>query len=249
MKRVVIIPARMGSTRFPGKLLMDIDGQTLLKRCYEDIYQATVHMYETGVSSQIPIYIATPDKVIVEEVSEWASSEKIIKTPLECRNGTERVAMAAKLLGLEDEDIIVNTQADQYGFSDKGFLEVLMSLIEHGANLATAVCPLQDSDLENRHVVKASVDVKKGEVDIVSWFARTIPNAFHESVNLYRHVGIYAARKKMFDWYLKKEPTGSEKAFDLEQLRWKHPFAVGYLAAGPVTIDTPNQLRYNGSQR
>ena len=230
MKSVIIIPARLESKRFPGKVLQDIDGQTLLERCYKSLLPFRA-------------FIATPDKEIVDEVTIWLSRERIIMTSSSCRNGTERVAEAVNTIGLEDDDIVIDVQADQFGFQNLDFIEEISQLLEYGAELVTVVCPLKsEEDIHDANIVKAHVNVEVGKLDTIGWFARKIPPAFSEPMNLYRHIGVYAARKRMFDWYLNTPPSPTEIMLSLEQLRWRKPFVPCYISKAPCVIDTPEDM-------
>lgn len=105
MRKVIIIPARYGSTRFPGKPLASLWGKPMIQ-----------HVYERALASEISeIYVATDDERIFKEVMNFGG--KAILTSKEHTCGTERVAEASNILGLNEEDLIINLQGDQPLFS------------------------------------------------------------------------------------------------------------------------------------
>jgi 3-deoxy-manno-octulosonate cytidylyltransferase (CMP-KDO synthetase) len=97
MRIIIIIPSRMGSSRFPGKPLAKINGLEMILHVCDRIYQ-------TGYE----FYVATPDDEIVNLVEEYGY--EVIKTTKDCLTGTDRVAQAVEKLGA---DIIVNVQGDE----------------------------------------------------------------------------------------------------------------------------------------
>ena len=94
MKKVIIIPARYGSTRLPGKPLALLWGKPLIQ-----------HVYERAVSSGIEAYVATDHEEVFKTVESFGG--KAVMTSPEHKCGTERIAEAVSILGLEEEDIVI----------------------------------------------------------------------------------------------------------------------------------------------
>lgn len=232
---VVIIPVRMGSSRFPGKPLLTIQGKTLLRRCYEDVLRAHVTVPD--------IYITTPDRAIVDEiVHHWPDFPKknVVWTSPDCRNGTERVAETVQLLNLPLDTVVVNCQADQYGFRTGTFIDGPVSLIHSGMfQVATTVCPLAPGDCDKRQVVKILLE-EKGTKTQARRFTRQLPVSHMEPV--YRHIGVYAASAGKFLEYTELPETKEERKQGLEQLRWEDPIGVYPIQDSPITIDTPEDI-------
>ena len=99
MEAIGIIPARYGSTRFPGKVLVKIKGKTMIQRVYEQVKKS---------ASLKDVIVATDDIRIFREVERFGG--KAVMTSQRCKSGTDRVAEVAK--GLKEE-IIVNVQGDE----------------------------------------------------------------------------------------------------------------------------------------
>lgn len=233
---VLIIPARMDSSRLPGKPLIDIFGKTLLRRCYEEAQCSQM----IAVSD---IYITTPDREVVDEIVErWHgfSKKNIVWTSPNCRNGTERVAETVELLGLSEDTVVVNYQADQFGFRSRDFIDGPVLLVQSGTfQVATVVSPLWRGDCSNPQVVKAILKYSPAG-EYISQFLRDVPASYSDQ--LYRHVGIYAATAGQFLEYANLPETKEERDQKLEQLRWQELIGAYFIQAPPVTIDTPEDI-------
>ena len=193
--RLVIIPARLESRRFPNKLIQVIEGKTLLQ-----------HSYESAKRSRLAddVIIAVADKELFD-LAQSFGAEALIVDDDNIVNGTERVAIAAKMLGLEGRDILINCQADTFG-EDVGM--VIDDLIEevqiNKVGMFTPTMLLKPQDFVNNNVVKVNNN----------------NNTFSRKIEYKKHIGIYAAKKKYFSTYLKKPETYLEVEQRLEQLRF-----------------------------
>lgn len=150
MKQVIIIPARYGSTRFPGKPLVQLFGKPLIQHVYE-------RALESGLKE---VYVATDDKRIFDTVVEFGG--KAVMTG-EHPSGTDRVWEAANILGLASETLIINLQGDQPLFPSEYFSLLLKPLLfSTELSMATLAVPIKSKkDLDNPHKVKVVLD-KKG---------------------------------------------------------------------------------------
>lgn len=115
MKVTVVIPARYGSTRFPGKPLADISGKPMVQHVYERASQATL---------VDDVFVATDDRRIQEAVESFHG--KVVLTSKECRSGTDRMAEAARNLS---SDVFINVQGDEPLISPKLIDQIASSLI------------------------------------------------------------------------------------------------------------------------
>lgn len=221
---MVFLPTRLGSSRFPGKPLIDIEGKPLIQRCWESV-----------VSSGLDVYVISQDPVILDRADSFGA--KTIMTSCRPQNGTERVAEAANELGLSPGDIVVNCQADQFGWTDPDLLmtPVAQALSPRGiGKIHTVYSPTCDRyDLDSVHSVKV---LSKGkEID----FSRGLRQDWKV---LGIHYGVYVACKRDFDLYYSLDPTEREKDERLEQLRWPYPIQAYPVKATPWKIDTPEDL-------
>jgi 3-deoxy-manno-octulosonate cytidylyltransferase (CMP-KDO synthetase) len=209
MRTVGVIPARWGSTRFPGKSLHPICGRPLVVWVAEAVRRAA------GLDEVI---VATDDARIAAAVRETGVS--VVMTHPDLPSGTDRVAAAAQP---EDDDIIVNIQGDE-PLIDPGLIEALAVRLRTDAayQMATAACPIRTSrELEARTVVKVVCDADGGAL----YFSRLpIPCRRDGEPDLQsdlylRHVGIYAYRGAFLKRLVQEPPCALERTESLEQLR------------------------------
>jgi 3-deoxy-manno-octulosonate cytidylyltransferase (CMP-KDO synthetase) len=239
----VIIPARMRSTRLPGKMLADLGGRPLVVRVAE-------RARESGPRD---VVVATDHEDIAAAVR--AHGWKVLMTAAAHASGTDRLAEAVRLLGLAPEDIVVNVQGDE-PLMDPALVRAVASELaaRPEASIATAAHPIDSAEaFFDPNVVKVVLDAQGH----AQYFSRApIPyarDAFaggrHElpaGLPAYRHIGIYAYRVRFLDCYASLEPTPAERFEALEQLRalgHGHRIAVALwdkaLEAG---VDTPEDL-------
>jgi 3-deoxy-manno-octulosonate cytidylyltransferase (CMP-KDO synthetase) len=236
MRKVIIIPARYGSTRFPGKPLALLWGKTIIR-----------HVYERALASEIEeIYVATDDERIFNEVISFGG--KAILTSKEHTCGTERVAEAVNILGLDEEDLIINLQADQPLFPSEYFSLLIKPLLfSSDIHMSTLATPIKNlKDLENPNRVKVVLD-KEGRA---LYFSRSSIPYFVPSGKepLYlKHIGVYAYTKGFLDKFIHLPPGDLEASEKLEQLRaleYGYKIAVTVVPKEVPEVDTPEDLEY-----
>lgn len=205
MSAAGIIPARYGSTRFPGKALAPIDGVPMIQRVWQGATRAT---------SLRRTIVATDDERIADACRAFGAP--VAMTASDRATGTDRVAEAARRL---EEDIVVNIQGDEpliEGFVIDAAVEALlrdadtcMSTVVHAAEPAAGVDP-------NR--VKAVLDSR----GFALYFSRSpIPARRDRSAptRYWQHVGLYAYRRDFLQKLVRLPRTPAERAEELEQLR------------------------------
>jgi 3-deoxy-manno-octulosonate cytidylyltransferase (CMP-KDO synthetase) len=239
----VVIPARMASTRLPGKMLADVAGRPLVARVAE-------RARESGASD---VVIATDHADIERAVT--ALGWKACRTSPDHATGTDRLAEAVGLLGYGRERIVVNVQGDE-PLIDPGLIRAVASALADDpvAAIATAVHPLDSAAaFFDPNVVKVVLDAERRAL----YFSRApIPyardafakakDALPAGLPAYRHIGIYAYRVGFLGAYSALEPTAAERFEALEQLRalgHGYPIAVAlWHAAMEPGVDTPQDL-------
>lgn len=205
-KTAIIIPARWGSSRLPGKPLLELAGKPLVQHVWERCGK---------VREAEEIIIATDDMRIAE--SAFAFGAEVALTSSKHPSGTDRIAeVAKKLSGFE---IIVNVQGDE-PFIDPALIRKLVAVLKNEKSLAmsTAACPLADGELENPNCVKVVTDCNGDAL----YFSRAPIPCDRDSEafpSRYRHLGIYAYRRKFLLEFVKWKQTPLEKSEKLEQLR------------------------------
>ena len=226
----VIIPARYASTRFPGKPLADIAGKPMVVRVCE----------RAAASGARAVHVATDDERIAAAVRMHGHSA--LMTRPDHPSGTDRLAEASALLGLEDDDIVVNTQGDEPLVSPQLISRVAQSLGE--ASVSTACHPISDeASLANPNVVKVVLDAS----GFALYFSRAlIPYPRNPGGRWYRHAGIYGYRVGFLKRYAALARSPLEEVESLEQLRalwhgYRIAVAVSETDIAPG-VDTPQDL-------
>jgi 3-deoxy-manno-octulosonate cytidylyltransferase (CMP-KDO synthetase) len=229
----VIIPARYASTRFPGKPLADLAGKPMIAHVCERAAQA-------GASA---VHVATDDERIARAVRSHGFA--VVMTRADHASGTDRLAEAARTLGLEAERIIVNVQGDEPLIAPALIRAVAERLqAERGASMATACHAIHEAaSLDNPNVVKVVLDARGHAL----YFSRArIPYPREGEPACYRHAGIYAYRVGFLEQFATLAPAPLERSEALEQLRalWHgHRIAVVVSDAEiPPGVDTPEDL-------
>ncbi|MFO7654368.1 MAG: 3-deoxy-manno-octulosonate cytidylyltransferase [Candidatus Krumholzibacteriia bacterium] len=237
---LVVIPARWGSTRLPGKALADLGGRPLVVRTAE----AAARMV-----TATEVVVATDDPRICEAVS---ASGLACELTAEHPTGTDRVGEVARRRGPGGPaDIVVNLQGDE-PLLDPADADRLVAALrdDPSAAIATAAHPLPGpAAWADPNVVKVLMD-RAGRA---LYFSRApIPGAQPDTTatgegwrHALRHVGIYAFRRPALDRFLALGRGELEQAEGLEQLRaLEHglPIRVVTLSAAPVGVDTPADL-------
>jgi len=241
MSFTVIIPARLASTRLPNKPLADLGGKPMVVRVAE-------RARESGAAR---IIVATDHADIAAACAQHGVHA--VLTRADHPSGTDRIAEVAQLLGLGEDEVVVNLQGDE-PLIDPSLLAACAARISPDVPMATAAHPILDAaDVFNPNVVKVVLD-KAGRA---LYFSRaTIPwhrDAFAQtqaSLPLgyapLRHIGLYAYRNAFLQAYPKLEPAPLEAIEALEQLRvlWHgYPIAVHVTQdAPPGGVDTPDDL-------
>ncbi|WP_288129752.1 3-deoxy-manno-octulosonate cytidylyltransferase [Microbulbifer sp.] len=241
----VIIPARFGSSRLPGKPLADIGGKTMVQRVYE-------RASESGAER---VVVATDDTRVAEAVQAFGG--RVCMTAPDHASGTDRLQEVAKQLKLSDDRILVNVQGDEPLIPPAVIDQVARNLAHNrAAGVATLAEPIESlEDFRNPNIVKVVGD-KSG---LARYFSRApIPwprdafaeDAGHaslpEGLNPRRHIGIYAYRAGLLRLFVSWPMAPLERFESLEQLRFLyngHEIHVADACAEvPGGVDTTQDL-------
>jgi 3-deoxy-manno-octulosonate cytidylyltransferase (CMP-KDO synthetase) len=226
MKVVGIIPARYGSTRFPGKPLAMIGDKTMIQRVYEQTKEALDN-----------VWIATDDARIMKVAKKFRG--KVFETG-EHPNGTSRCAQVAYELLLPPDAIVVNIQGDM-PFILPAYIEMLVKRMQQvNAGIATiASSSLSKEDENNPNCVKVLVSEGYAAMD----FRRRMYNAYFG--RWMKHVGVYAFRAAVLQELVKLPETEKERGTHLEQLRWvanDYKIEIVHVLGDVLSVDTPEDL-------
>jgi len=225
---VAVIPARYGSTRFPGKPLVDLDGVPMIVRVAR---QAAL----TGAR----VVVATDDARI-ESVVKSAGIEAV-QTPPECASGTDRVAAAVTLLGLGAARLILNVQGDEPLIDPEDLVATVDECLERDAPMGTLARPLELTRFESPTAVKV-VCAPSGRA---LYFSRApIPWGSEKPL---LHVGIYVYTPECLLRLSRLPPSPLELTERLEQLRALEDgipihVALARSTAESIAIDVPEDV-------
>ena len=215
-----VIPARYGSTRFPGKSLCKINGVCLLERTYQRVMLCQL------ISKCV---IATDDERIAQAARSFGAD--VVMTSKECATGTDRIAEAVRSRDdLKTAAMIVNVQGDEPCIDPNTIAQVIEVLAASpDASIGTAVCPIRsEEELLNTNVVKC---VKTATGKALYFSRHPIPGSKKgtslDTIPYFRHVGIYAYRPDFVVRFSALPPTPLQLAEDLEMLRaMEHGFSI-----------------------
>ena len=241
MNIFAFIPSRYASTRFSGKSLAMIAGKPMIQHTY-------------GCAAKCPgiseVYVVTDDKRIFECVEDFGG--KAVMTKEKHPSGTDRIAEAVEILGLADEDIIVNIQGDQPFFSPSVISDMVKPLIEDNTiPMSTLKYRINDpEEINNSNIVKVVSDNN----DFALYFSRsTVP--FYREKNseqeYYKHLGFYAYRKDFILEFSRMQSGKLENAEKLEQLRAMengYRMKVVETDFDSIEVDSPGGA-YNGRSK
>lgn len=229
-----MIPARYSATRFPGKLMQDLNGESVILRTY----QATVN---TNLFDDV--FVVTDSDIIYNEIIN--NGGKAIMSKKEHHSGSDRIAEAVKNM---DVDIVINVQGDE-PFTDKESLSKLIHVFKNDndrvIDLASLMVHITDeAEINNPNTVKVIIDT----FDFALYFSRSpipYPRDKHVNVKYYKHKGVYAFRKEALMDFYKLPMLTLEASEKLEQLRYleygKRIKMVETNVQG-IEIDTPEDL-------
>ncbi|GAB4259826.1 MAG: 3-deoxy-manno-octulosonate cytidylyltransferase [Saprospiraceae bacterium] len=233
-KSLGIIPARYGSSRFPGKPLADIGGKPMIQWVYEKALQSELD----------EVVVATDDQRILEAVEAFGG--KALMTASTHSSGTDRCAEVAAMTPFSAFSFVVNIQGDEPGI-DPALINAVLEVLRSDEKLliSTLASRIQEPEqVSDPNVVKAVFDRNQKAL----YFSRSsVPFVRNDGATpvYYRHIGLYAFRRNALLQVAQMEQSSLERAEQLEQLRWLEngiPIGVAVVAHSSIAIDTPADL-------
>ena len=239
----IVIPARFASERLPGKVLLDLAGQSLLQRVWQRATRSAAQS----------VVIATDDERIVTAAGAFGA--QVVMTSSDHQSGSDRIAECAELLDWPDEHLIVNLQGDE-PLMPAACLDQVAALLDQRTDceVASLYWPITEAaEVENPNAVKVVTDSE----DRALYFSRSpIPYAraytdmdaaLAAGIVWKRHLGLYAYRLAALRRYTSSPPTPLEMAEHLEQLRIMEQGGRIAMARAcefiPAGIDTQDDLQ------
>jgi len=234
MKIIAMIPARYDSTRFPGKLMKDLGGKSIISRTYE----AARH---TELFDEV--YVVTDSEAIKNEIERAGGKVVMSKKEHEC--GSDRIAEAVEFM---DIDIVVNVQGDEPFIKKEplqAVLEVFKGKDAARIDLASLMQEVTDwEQISDPNLVKVVVDYQ----NFALYFSRSpipYPRDRQSGVRYFKHIGVYAFRKQaLMDFYRlpMRSLEATEKLENLRYLEYGKKIKLVETEFKGIGIDTPEDL-------
>jgi len=233
MKVIAMIPARYQASRFPGKLMKDLAGKSVILRTYEAVKKS--NLFDE-------VYVVTDSEIIYDEIIK--NKGKAIKSKKEHESGSDRIAEAIENL---DVDIVINVQGDE-PFTQTEPLSKLIAVFKKDKNKEIDIASLMikmknEEEIKNPNNVKVVTD----EQNFAMYFSRfPIPYPREKSKAVYyKHIGIYAFRKGALLKFKQLPVNQLEATEKLENLRFlANGLKVKMVETNHISIgiDTPEDL-------
>lgn len=222
---LTVIPARLGSTRFPKKVLAKLNGKSMIEWCWRAAMAAKLG----------PVVVAADSKEVADEVRRFGGS--VVMTPPSCPSGSDRVWLAAKR---RKESVVLNFQGDMPLIHPET-LRATVRALTNGTDIATAVIALKDdSRSKDPNVVKA---VRAVDGTCLYFSRSAVP---HGSAPKWEHLGLYVYRRSSLRRFVELAPSPLERSEKLEQLRALEAgmrIKAAVVNERPVSVDVPADLR------
>ena len=237
MKFISIIPARYGSSRFPGKPLVTLGGKLLIQRVYEQVAQVLD-----------ATYVATDDRRIYDAVIGFGG--QAVMTSPNHQSGTDRIKEAMQQID-GSVDVVVNIQGDEPFVQYRQIKALCACFQSADTQIATLGIPFRTmEEVENPNSPKIIVDNN----DNALYFSRSVVpfirgierELWLKAYPFLKHLGFYAYRRDVLDEITQLPQSSLEKAESLEQLRWLqngYKIKVARTEIDTVGIDTPEDLK------
>jgi 3-deoxy-manno-octulosonate cytidylyltransferase (CMP-KDO synthetase) len=228
---VILIPARMASTRLPGKPLADIAGRPMI-----------VHVLDRARDAGLgPVYVATDSEEIATAVAK-AGGQAVMTRP-DHVSGSDRIFEAMQQIGA-GADIIVNVQGDLPTIAPADIRAALLPLNDRAVDIATLAAEIRRAEERTDPNVVKVVGTPVGDSRLRAlYFTRA--TAPHGDGPLYHHIGLYAYRRAALERFVRLPASTLERREKLEQLRALEAgmrIDVAIVASVPLGVDTPADL-------
>ena len=232
MKNLIIIPARLESTRLPNKPLADINGEPMI-----------AHVYKRAKEANIAKVIVAAGNIEIKEVIENIGGEAILTNP-DHASGSDRIYEALNMYDKESKfDIIVNLQGDLPNIHKDALSKIISLLESNDADISTLGVKISsEEEFLNKNIVKAYVK-NISESNYVDDFDRRFDIGKEEF--LYHHVGIYGYKRKALETFIGFDQSESEIERKLEQMRAIEngmKIVLGLIDELPISVDTQEDL-------
>ncbi|AOR77477.1 3-deoxy-manno-octulosonate cytidylyltransferase [Novosphingobium resinovorum] len=254
MPALIVVPARFGSTRLPGKPLLAIAGRTLLERV------VSVARTTAALVGDCEVVVATDDERIADHAT--AIGTEAVMTPDSCDSGSSRACLAAQTRAAKPE-LVINLQGDAPFVPPAVVAGLVHTLREGRADVATPVYRLDWARLDRLRAHKRTAPFSgttcvRATDGRALWFSKTILPAIRDETRLreagsfspvWQHLGLYGYRMAALEWFAATAQGDYETIEGLEQLRFLEAgHTIATVEVEPPShamsgIDTPQDLK------
>ncbi len=230
---VILIPARLASTRLPGKPLADIHGEPMI-----------VHVWRRAMEADVgPVVIAADDESVIAAIER--AGGRAVMTAASHQSGSDRIFEALGLIDPQGaHDVVINVQGDLPTIERDAVRACLTPLRDPAVDIATLATPItRPEEKDDPNVVKAvGSEVGPGRLRAL-YFTRA--RAPWGEGDLFHHIGLYAYRREALSQFVKLSPSPLEKRERLEQLRALEAgmrIDIAVVDVAPLGVDAPEDL-------
>jgi 3-deoxy-manno-octulosonate cytidylyltransferase (CMP-KDO synthetase) len=239
MNVIGIIPSRYGSSRFPGKPLVDIMGKSMIQRVYEQAVKA---------NKLQAVYVATDDERIKKHVENFGG--KVVMTAGHHPSGTDRCREAIEKINLPC-DVIINIQGDEPFIQPEQINNLAQCFVDEQVHIATLIRPVNDIEpIRNDNRIKVVIDKNHFALyfsrSVIPYVKNIDTAGENQTLKFYQHIGLYAYRHHILTQITQLKPSMLEQAESLEQLRWLengYRIKTIFTEHESYSVDTPQDLQ------
>ncbi len=231
---IVVIPARMASTRLPGKPLADINGVPMI-----------VHVWQRAVAANVGQVLVAAAENEIAEVIRRAGGDAIVTDPA-LPSGSDRIAEALRLRDPSRRfSFVLNLQGDLPTIDSLSIQRCLAGLVNEQADISTIAARIEaEADVANPNIVKAITPLgDEREVAFARDFVRNVGP--EHAAPYWHHIGVYAYRRKSLEQFVALPVSAGEADRKLEQMRALDNgmrIVVVRVETVPLGVDTPDEL-------
>ena len=231
---IVVIPARMASTRLPGKPLADINGVPMI-----------VHVWQRAVAANVGQVLVAAAENEIAEVIRRAGGDAIVTDPA-LPSGSDRIAEALRLRDPGRRfSFVLNLQGDLPTIDSLSIQRCLAGLVNEQAEISTIAARIEaEADVANPNIVKAITPLgDEREVAFARDFVRNVGP--EHAAPYWHHIGVYAYRRKSLEQFVALPVSAGEADRKLEQMRALDNgmrIVVVRVETVPLGVDTPDEL-------
>ncbi len=226
---IIIIPARLKSNRLSEKLLRKINGLPMI-----------VRVAKAANDTNLGEVLVATDSEKIKKICNKNGIKSII-TSSNIKSGTDRVYEAYKTIGKE-YDLIVNLQGDLPIFKSELIKSIVNLFNDKDLEIGSAITNLDESEVNDKNIVKAKVKLDKKNQGFAIDFCRSIKNR----KNFYHHIGVYVYTANSLKKFVNLQQTSNELERSLEQMRAmdnKIKIKLVRVDSNPLSVDTLKDLR------